>query len=346
MFQFNNKTVCFFSTVPKDKLQYENYSLQDIRILEELGFKVLIANNFSGIPLNCDLYFSWWASGSALPLIKALLSRKPIITIAGGTEAMLYCDSVTKQPVGYLNMPLWKKLATRVSLNLSTKVLVVSHFMSHDVKLLGAKNPLVVHNCVDTELFIPNNKVKGTYITSIFRTDKDTVRLKRGKVFIFAIAEVLKVYPSQLFVIIGKKGNDFDCINEITHDLGINNNIIFVGEVANSDVLSWIQRSALYVQISDTETFGLAIAEAMSCGVPVLVSRRGAIPEVVGDFGIYVDHNSVHSVAQGMIDFLSMDTQEIEKIGHKLRSRILTHFSYSKRKSKLINLFKTVLINE
>jgi glycosyltransferase involved in cell wall biosynthesis len=342
---FKNKTVCFFSTVPSEKLQFENYSLQDIRILEELGFKVEVVNTFSSIPLNCDLYFSWWASGSILPLIKALLSLKPIIIVAGGNEAMLYRDSVSGKPVGYLNSPIWKKLATRFSLRFSTKVLVVSNFMLHDVRWLGARNPLVVHNCVNTEVFSPRTE-RGTYITSIFRLDRDTVTLKRGEIFIRAIAVVLKMYPSQQFLIIGRKGNDFERIQKLILELNIDKNIKFVDEVANSEVISWIQHSALYVQISDTETFGLAIAEAMSCEVPVLVSHRGAIPEVVGEAGIYVDHNLVDSVANGLLYFLSMDTLQVDKIGRILRARILSHYSYTKRKAQLFELFKSVLVNE
>ena len=326
-------------------MQFENYSIQDIRILEELGFKVVIANTFSNIPWHCDLYFSWWASGSIFPLIVATISRKPIIVVAGGNEAMLYRDSVTKKPAGYTSSPFWKKLATRITLRFSTKLLVVSNFMLKDVKLLGARDPLLVHNCVDTSQFKPK-PVQRSYITSIFRTDRDTVQLKRGEVLIRAIAEVVKVYPLQVFNIIGKKGNDFQRLNDLVFSLNIENNIVFIDELLNSEVLAWIQKSVLYVQLSDTETFGLAIAEAMSCGVPVLVSRQGAIPEVVGECGIYVDHNSATSVARGIADFLALAHRDRDLIGDTLRKRIEDHYSYSKRKNQLAEIFENVLTNE
>jgi glycosyltransferase involved in cell wall biosynthesis len=339
---FKGKTVCFFSTVPRDKLQFENYSIQDLSILNELGFNVIIANSFLDIPWNCDLYFSWWASGSILPLIKAKLSRKPIITIAGGNEAMLYRDSVTGIPAGYLNNPIWKKYLTRLTLRLSNRLLVVSNFMLNDVLSLGAKSPIVLHNCVDINVF-KKSEMNEDYITSIFKIDKNTVLLKRGEVYINAIAIVVKCFPNQKFVIIGKKGDDYPRILSIVKDLSLQDNIVFIDEIVNSEVLTIVQKSKLYVQISDTETFGLAIAEAMSCEVPVLVSRCGAIPEIVGDHGIYVDHNSIESVALGIINFIKLDSTRKAEIGYNLRNQIIDNFTYKKRKDKLIEIIKSVI---
>ena len=120
------KRVCFFSNECLEQLQKEQYSIQDITILNELGYNVIIATSFREIPLGCDLYFSWWASGSILPLVKARLSSKPIIVVAGGNEAMFYQDSVSKDSLGYLATPWYKKLATRLCLCFADKVLAVS----------------------------------------------------------------------------------------------------------------------------------------------------------------------------------------------------------------------------
>lgn len=341
---FEGKKVCFFSTVPREKLQFENYSIQDLRILKELGFEVIIANNFNGIPWNCDLYFSWWASGSFLPLIKAKLKRKPIITIAGGNEATLYKDSITNNPGGFLNYPIWKKWLIRITLKLSDQVLVVSEFMKNDVIKLGAKNPIVIHNCVDIDIFYPTYDDRN-FITSIFKLDKNTVLLKRGEVFIRAIEDVVKKFPTQKFVIIGKKGDDYERIINIVTELNLTDNIIFTGEIFNEEVIKWIQKSILYVQISDTETFGLAIAEAMSCAVPVLVSNRGAITELVDNCGIYVNHNSVKSVSEGIKSFISKNENEKYNLGQNSRKRIIAEFSYKKRKKKLTEIIKNILFN-
>ena len=327
--------ICFFTTVKAENILFENYTLLDIKILNELGHEVVVAHSFLQIPNDCDLYFSWWASGSILPLIKALLFSKPLIAIAGGNEAMIYRDSLSKKPAGYLNYSIFKKLAVRFVLKFSKLVLVVSDFMLNDVRRLGAKNIERVYNCVNVDYFKPDVSVKRIYITTIFKQDHDVVRIKRGVNYLLAVKEVVSVFSEQKFIIIGRKGNAHDDLVELCTELNILNNVIFVDEILPEDVLAFFQKSKLYVQISDTETFGLSIAEAMSTGVPVLVSKVGAIPEVVGDLGIFVDHNDVNSIANGIISFLKCDTSYVAQVGEKSRNRILENFSYQNRKNKI-----------
>ncbi len=324
------KRVCFFSHESRAQLQKEQYSIQDIRILGELGCQLTIATRFGEIPWGCDLYFSWWASGSILALIKARLSAKPIVVVAGGNDSMFYRDSVSGRPGGYLATPWYKKVAARVSLRYATVVLVVSRYMVDHVRRLGARSPIVVHNSVDTSAFRPSGDPRS-FVTTMFDLEDGVVAVKRGEVFIRSVPLVLRDHPDQTFVVIGRKGSAFQRLRGLVSDLGIENNIEFVGRVDNSAVVSWLQRSRVYVQISDTETFGVAIAEAMSCGVPVVVSRMGAIPEIVGSCGVYVDHNDPRSVAAGIAGLLGQREEARDQLGVEARARIVGQFSYDQR---------------
>jgi len=328
------KTACFFSHENKSQLQKEQYSLQDIRILHDLGYDVTIATSFSEIPWGCDLYFSWWASGSILPLIKARLSGKPIIVVAGGNDSMYYRDSLSGNPSGYFATPWYKKLAARLSLRFATVVLVVSHFMLDDVKSLGARAPMVVPNSVDTHTFRPSDDPRS-HVTTIFNLYDHVVSIKRGEVFLRSVPIILKAFPDQTFVVIGDKGNAHQRLHALASGLGIQERVDFVGTMQNADVVSWLQRSKIYVQISDTETFGMVVAEAMSCGTPVVVSSRGAIPELVGNHAVFVDHNDPQSVAAGIVGLLTKAEQERHAIGAQARTRIIEHFSYDKRRAAI-----------
>lgn len=336
------RTACFFSNGNGENLRKEQYSIQDINILQELGFTVRIATSFSEIPWGSDLYFSWWATGSVLPLLKARLTRRPIIVVAGGNEAMRYRDSKSGVPLGYLASPWYKRLAARLSLRYATKVLVVSRFMIDDVRRLGARDPLVVHNSVDRQRFRPA-PIRREFVTSIFNLDESVVDLKRGDVFFRAIPLVLREFPDQQFLVIGRKGDAFERIHRTAVEFGISERLTFLGYIDNADVPGWLQRSKAYVQISDTETFGVTIAEAMSCGTPVLVSRRGAIPEIVGDHGVYVDHNDEHSVAEGILRLLRLPPAERERIGAAGMDRVERLFTFQKRRERIQQLVEEVL---
>ena len=328
------KTACFFSHESKAQLQKEQYSLQDIRILHDLGFDVTVATSFEEIPWGCDLYFSWWASGSILPLIKARLSSKPIIVVAGGNDAMFYRDSLSGSPGGYLAAPWYKRSAARLSLRFATVVLVVSRFMLEDVGKLGASSPIVIPNSVNTSKFQPLYNSRS-HVTTMFNLYDHVVSIKRGEVFLRSVPLVLASCPHQTFVVIGEKGNAYPRLRALVSDLRIEKNVIFVGSIENSEVLNWLQQSRIYVQISDTETFGVAIAEAMSCATPVVVSRRGAIPELVGTHGVFVNHNDPQSVATGIISLLARTEDDRHRIGTELRARILEHYSYEKRRAAI-----------
>lgn len=330
----NIKTACFFSHESRAQLQKEQYSIQDIRILRDLGYEVTVATSFREIPWGCDLYLSWWASGSILPLLKARLSGKPIIVVAGGNDSMFYRDSLSGIPAGYLAAPWHKKLAARLSLRFATVVLLVSRFMIEDAQVLGARQPLVVPNSVETASFRPSDG-PGLHVTSMFNLEDNVVGLKRGEVFLRSVPIVLGAYPEQTFVVIGRKGNAHQRLLGLASDLGIGQSVDFIGSVENADVVSWLQRARIYVQISDTETFGVAIAEAMSSGTPVVVSRSGAIPELVGNHGVFVDHNDPQSVAAGIIELLSKTEQERRAIGAAARRRIIEHYSYEKRRAAM-----------
>jgi glycosyltransferase involved in cell wall biosynthesis len=55
------------------------------------------------------------------------------------------------------------------------------------------------------------------------------------------------------------------------------------------------------------EGFGLPVLEAMSLGVPVVVSNRGALPDLVGDAGLIVDPDDVESIAGGLARVVEND---------------------------------------
>lgn len=333
---------CFFSTEGLEKINQQQYSLQDVNILRDLDFEVCISSSLRDIPWNCDLYFGWWATGSVIPTIVAKLVGSPVIVVAGGNEAQLYRDSVTSAPVGYLASPLYKKMAALVTLYLCDRLTVVSDYMSADVIKLCKRHPIVVYNSVDTRLFCMRS-VKREYITSIFNLDEAVVALKRGEIFIRAISLVIKNVPDAKFLIIGRRGSAYERLKNLVKELGVAENITFLEPIPNSEIPVWLSRSLCYVQISDTETFGMSVAEAMACETPVVVSRKGAMPEVVGKDGTYVDHNDAISVARGILEVLTMDPDRRGQVGAELRRRIVQNFSYEGRKQSFSRIISELI---
>lgn len=335
------KKCCFFIHEPLEELTKEQYSQADIRILSELGYVVTVATKFTDVPLGSDFYFSWWACGSILPLIKAKISNRKIIVVAGGQETMLTIDSVTNRPYGYMASPWYKKVATKISLRYASAIVVVSNHMVKDAMALGARNVRVVPNCVDVDRFCDLD-LPRKYVTIVFNSNKNSISLKRGENFIRSIPLVLKYFPQQQFRVVGEKGNLFAEVSQLIKSLGIEQSIEFSSMIANTEMPRVYNESLVYVQISESETFGLAVAEAMGCCTPVVVSKKGALPEVVGDCGFFVDNNSPMSIAEGVMELLKLDATERTGIGLKCRQRIIENYSFEKRKQMLCEIINDI----
>jgi alpha-1,3-rhamnosyl/mannosyltransferase len=78
----------------------------------------------------------------------------------------------------------------------------------------------------------------------------------------------------------------------------------FTGFVNDSDVAALLNGASALVFPSLWEGFGLPAVEAMSCGLPVLASCRGSLPEVIGDAGLFFEPEDTAAIAGCMLRFL------------------------------------------
>jgi len=98
------------------------------------------------------------------------------------------------------------------------------------------------------------------------------------------------------------------CVPEIREAIAkynLSDRVIMTGYVSDDDLVFLYSRAYALVQPSLMEGFGLPAVEAMACGTPVISSRAGSLPEVVGEAGVYFDPTDVGSMAGSIRSFLS-----------------------------------------
>ena len=119
-----------------------------------------------------------------------------------------------------------------------------------------------------------------------------------------------------------------------------NKNILRLGFVSQEDLVALYNAAIVFVMPSIYEGFGLPILEAMSCGCPVVASRGGSLPEVVGDAGKYVDPLDVTSIADGIkMVFESVDLQkELSQKGMNQAKK----FTWVKTADETMAVYKSV----
>ena len=201
--------------------------------------------------------------------------RIPIVTTLHGTDITL---------VG--NHPFYKP-AVNFSINKSDVVTSVSESLRADTyRLFDIKNEIVV-----IPNFIELNKEKAIKNIPCHRSlmaleDEMIIthisnfrKVKRIDDIVKIFFEIQKEVPSKLMMV--GEGPEKEIAERMCEELGIQKKVIFFGNSNEIDKILCF--SDLFLLPSETESFGLAALEAMACGVPVISSNSGGLPEVNKD---------------------------------------------------------------
>jgi glycosyltransferase involved in cell wall biosynthesis len=124
---------------------------------------------------------------------------------------------------------------------------------------------------------------------------------------------------------------------------GLEQRVVLPGFVPDAELVHLYSRAYALVQPSLMEGFGLPAVEAMACGTPVISSRAGSLPEVVGDAGIYFDPRSVPSMVEA-IDWIATDPTSREQLARRALDRSLA-FSWDRAARSLIACFEELGIS-
>ena len=77
----------------------------------------------------------------------------------------------------------------------------------------------------------------------------------------------------------------------------------FIGQVPHDEVSGWFSRADVFVFSSSCEACGVTLFEGLQSGLPMVVSDKSSIPEMVGDRGVYFDPYNPESLAQSLSNF-------------------------------------------
>ncbi len=121
----------------------------------------------------------------------------------------------------------------------------------------------------------------------------------------------------------------YDELNEIVQaDLNLADRVHFTGFVSDDDLVALYSDSLAVTLPSFSEGFGLPAIEAMACGIPILASSAGSVPEVVGDAGLYFDPHQVNEITTA-IHKIATEQSTLEQLRIKASQRA-AEFTWSK----------------
>ena len=250
--------------------------------------------------------------------------------------------------------PLWLKYYLyflEKGLQKNGEIITITHFSKtrlHQLPPFKSIPIQVVYQASGLSESLALSDLKSTTQAAYFLHVGVLEKRKNLSLLIQAFDKLTKMegYESHRLVLVGQRGpretlDDYDHLVELVTTLGLTEKVDFTGYVSQEQLAAYFQHALGYVFPSTNEGFGLPVLEAFSFGLPVIISRQGALMEVAGDAALILEKNEEESLIQSMK--LLVDDPELRKeLGGKGRIR-LQEFSAEKFFLSLEQAFKEIL---
>ena len=278
----------------------------------------------------CDVVFCWFGKLHAFwaILFAKLFGRKTVV-VAGGDDVA----GEKKLGYGLFAHPV-KRYFGFFIFRYADLVLAVSEYNRKEAifnaKVRPEKVSLLYHG-FEKDIFHPVEGIrKEATAVTVGRITNETIVKKGIKLFVESARYNRKIR----FIVIGPAEEEPLSVLRKAASA----NVEFTGPLYGNHLIEALSSAKVYVQISSHESFGCSVAEAMLCGCIPVVSRRAALPEVIGNSGFFVDELLPEALAAKISAAMAAPGE----FGKMARRRIVGRFPVEAREAGLIEAIKVV----
>jgi glycosyltransferase involved in cell wall biosynthesis len=213
----------------------------------------------------------------------------------------------------------------------------------------------VIYHGIEVERFSPCPPDEGLK-KSLGIAPEDKVMLFAGRIvykkgiyaLCQAVKEIKRVNPGiRLKTIMIGKGPEQEKLKQYIKDLKLEKDIVLYGHIPYKNLAQFYNLCHIFVLPSiptDSwqEQFGFVLTEAMAAGKPIITTRTGAIPEVVGDGAILIPPDDYQSLAKSMMRLLN-DENLCISLGEKARQIVIAKYDIQKASREFLSLYENIL---
>jgi glycosyltransferase involved in cell wall biosynthesis len=242
--------------------------------------------------------------------------------------------------------------------------------VSEELKMLSMhfgsdnKKTIRLSNVIDTKRFFPSSEKVATrkklniplevpVVLSLRRLSK-----KNGVHYLLKSAKTIISQNSQTMFLICGDGEEHVNLLQLAHELNISQNIIFTGNVPNDIIYDYIISSDIAVFPSLAEATSIACLEVMACGIPVVASDVGGLPEIIqhGETGMLVkfgisastfedpglDNSVIDELARTTLALIR-DSELREKIGKQAALTVRKNHTWDDYGKQIIDIYRQAI---
>ncbi len=293
-----------------------------------LRFIFLIANQAKGSDI---IHCNWSLSGLAAYLSKFIHKTPYIITVQGSDVFKTIHIPVVRNVIG-------------LALRKASHIIALSNELKNASIRFGvpAEHITVIPNGVNISQF-PVGLKEGRKSQLIFVGS--LIERKGVSYLIQAMANLVALHPDIQLIIVGE-GKDRGLLEDLTNQLGLEANVIFMGTQSQERISELLRESRLFILPSIEEGQGVVLVEALASGTPCIGSRVGGIPDVITpDVGKVVDAGDVGGLSAAIESFL-IDDNLWEAASDNARIRAETYYDWNALAENMVEIYQSVISRE
>ena len=248
--------------------------------------------------------------------------------------------------------PLKVKRLIKAAAKLCDRIVFISHDIKKELQAnhFPGEKLVYIPNGVDVDRFVPLSRASGGDAANICFVGR--IEIQKGLDHLLRAFSILVAGDYRVTLSLVGEGQQRESLEKLVHRLGLGDHVVFTG--STEDVLKYYQSALIFVLPSLAEGMSSSLLEAMSCGLPVVVTRVGGNRELVdwgslpgeipvsqfkiADSGILVNPADSKGLA-GALSKLLDDEILRDQLGKKARSHICNRFSQGKIVNDYVTLF-------
>jgi N-acetyl-alpha-D-glucosaminyl L-malate synthase BshA len=338
-----------------DNVFFHEVEMRDYPLFHHAPYELALASKMVEVATyqRLDLLHVHYAiphAASAFLAAQILGPHAPrVVTTLHGTDTTLVGSDRSFLPI------------TRFSIERSDGVTAPSQFLrraTYDKLALPVEVPIeVIPNFVDTQLYKPAEPREWQELARLFPNGTRTGGepppkllihtsnfrpLKRVDDVVRVFAEVFERANMPVRLVLVGDGPERSSVERAVHERGLGAHVCFLGKQLN--FLAVLEQADVFLLPSESESFGLAALEALACGVPVVASDVGGLPEVVkhGETGFLSPVGDTGAMATHVLALLR-DADRQARMGRAARADVEQRFQLAPLVTRYEEYYRKVL---
>ena len=222
----------------------------------------------------------------------------------------------------------FKKQISKLVLPSADAVIALTEDMRGEMQKLCNREIFVIPNGIDLERFENLSRAKARSELQIKETEKiilfvGTLRAVKGVKYLIQAMSIMGQNSINARLILVGNGEERQSLQGLTKELDLEEDVTFVGKVPNEEIPQYMIASDVFVLPSLSESFGIVNLEAMACGLPIVATKVGGLPEIIeeGKNGFLVEPKNLEQIAE-KVRLLLGDDELRRRISENNKTRV------------------------